>query len=165
VNKRFLVLSTVTAVPAFAFLLAAGRAIAGSAEDADHGGVGAIDFESTAVHELGHALGFTSNMGASTGFGVVAMMALDLFRFRLGASLASFGARPRALSRGGDQVFFAGGQELAFSTGDEPPGDGRQASHWKDDDLTGEAGAPRDMPGADRRNAQNLSAPLSAKPT
>jgi hypothetical protein len=43
------------------------------------------------------------------------------------------------LTSGGEQVFFADGPELSLSTGgsDRDRGDGRQSSHWKDDDLSG----------------------------
>jgi len=42
------------------------------------------------------------------------------------------------LSPGGEQSFFAGGPALALSTGrsDGTGGDGKQASHWKEDRLT-----------------------------
>jgi hypothetical protein len=40
------------------------------------------------------------------------------------------------LSAGGQPVFFTGGSTLQLSTGVSSPGDGRQTSHWKDDQLT-----------------------------
>jgi uncharacterized protein (TIGR03437 family) len=106
-------------------------------------GVGSnkIDFDSTAVHEIGHALGFTSNVGLkevdSTSTTTVAVW--DLFRFRPGTNLSTFATAQRILSSGGDQAFFDGGAELALSTGrvDGTGGDGNQASHWKADELTG----------------------------
>jgi hypothetical protein len=50
-----------------------------------------------------------------------------------------FDTGQRILSSGDEQVFFATGPELSLSTGrpDGTGGDGRQASHWKDDDLSG----------------------------
>ena len=43
------------------------------------------------------------------------------------------------LASGGEQVFFGGGEALPLSTGrqDASGGDGRQASHWKDEAVTG----------------------------
>ncbi|HMG33116.1 MAG TPA: NF038122 family metalloprotease [Blastocatellia bacterium] len=94
------------------------------------------DFEAVATHEIAHALGFTSRVGATElnpstplGLGV-----LDLFRFRPGVSLGTFATGQRVLSAGGTQVFFGGGSEIQLSTGrqDGSGGDGNQASHWKD---------------------------------
>jgi len=101
-----------------------------------------LDFDATAVHEIGHALGFTSRVGdreldpSST----VAVSVWDLFRFRPGITLETFSTAQRILSSGGEQVFFAGPPALPLSTGrpDGSGGDGNQASHWKDDALTGQ---------------------------
>src|SRR6185436_18830592 len=103
---------------------------------------GKTDFDAVAVHELGHALGFVSNVGSlesNPGAGITTSF-LDLFRLRPGASLGTFPTAPRIQSSGGAQVFFFGPFELALSTGrpDGSGGDGRQASHWKDDDLIGQ---------------------------
>ncbi|HXC71652.1 MAG TPA: NF038122 family metalloprotease [Pyrinomonadaceae bacterium] len=104
---------------------------------------GLTDFDAVAVHEIGHALGFTSNAGGNTSL----VSIWDIFRFKPArATLATFGTTPRILSIGGDQVFF-GNQvttyatlELGLSTGGPNPGpgdgDGRQSSHWRDDSLT-----------------------------
>ncbi|HKE57826.1 MAG TPA: NF038122 family metalloprotease [Pyrinomonadaceae bacterium] len=94
-----------------------------------------IDFDGVASHEIGHALGFESEVGFTElvpGF-PVAPSVLDLFRFRPHVNLPSFGADDRILSSGGEQVFFSGSPELEFSTGrpDGSGGDGAQASHWK----------------------------------
>jgi hypothetical protein len=99
---------------------------------------GAIDFVGVAFHEIGHALGFISgvdvvdvNTGRGPGGQVnlnpfAIFSVLDLFRY------ASAGVRD--LSFGGSTYFSldGGATDLAlFSTG-RFQGDGRQASHWKD---------------------------------
>jgi hypothetical protein len=101
-----------------------------------------IDFDSVAVHELGHVLGFDSNTGyrelvRST---PVAVSVWDIFRFRPGTSLDTFATAQRILSSGGTQDFFDGSREVALSTGrpDGTGGDREQASHWKDDRFTGQ---------------------------
>jgi hypothetical protein len=103
---------------------------------------GKTDFDATAVHELGHALGFTSNVGTLelNPRAAVAPSVLDLLRFRPGVTLPTFPSALRIQSSGGTQVFFANNPELLLSTGrgDASGGDGRQASHWKDDDLVGQ---------------------------
>ncbi len=102
---------------------------------------GRYDFVSTAVHEIGHVLGFSSYAGyteydstASLSFSV-----WDLFRFRPGVTAQTFPSANRILSSGGEQVFFEGATSLALSTGrpDGTGGDGNQSSHWKADELTG----------------------------
>ena len=100
------------------------------------------DFDAVAVHELGHALGFSSlagNLELNSGANL-RLTFLDLFRFRPGVTDATFPTASRIMSSGGSQVFFAGTSELALSTGrpDASGGDGRQSSHWKDDDLSGQ---------------------------
>lgn len=101
-----------------------------------------IDFDATVVHEIGHALGFTSLVGSREldPSAPVAVSVWDLFRFRPGVTLETFSTRQRILSSGGEQIFFAGPPELPLSTGrpDGSGGDGQQASHWKDDALTGQ---------------------------
>ena len=101
-----------------------------------------IDFDSTATHEIGHALGFVSESGGA----VYAPTTIwDLFRFRSGAAnLGTLATAPRIMTSGGTQVFFDGQtntfgtQELRLSTGgpNGDVGDGNQSSHWKDDDIT-----------------------------
>ncbi len=118
---------------------------------------GAIDFESVAAHELGHALGFVSDLDSADlvhwGFGETYIIAtpstLDLFRFEEGTALdpetlTEFQSFPRSFQTGvganTDIIIpgqFASSAELAMSTGSlDPAGDGRQLSHWKDDALT-----------------------------
>ena len=105
---------------------------------------GFTDFDAVVVHEIGHALGFSSNNGAGDSS---LMTVWDLFRFRAGAAnVGNFGSAPRVLSQGDPQVMFGNftstyaSQELGLSTGgpggvSDGGGDGRQSSHWKDDQL------------------------------
>ena len=101
-----------------------------------------LDFDTAVVHEIGHALGFGSEVGAKE-LDQSANLALsieDLFRFRPGMTLGTFSTARRILSSGGTHVFFAGGTELLLSTGrmDHTGGDRNQASHWKDDRISGQ---------------------------
>jgi uncharacterized protein (TIGR03437 family) len=101
-----------------------------------------IDFDSVAFHEMGHVLGFGSHVGdreldpTDGNFPTV----LDIFRFKPGITLPNFMTANRLQLSGGDQIFFAGGNEIALSTGrpDGTGGDGEQASHWKADEDTGQ---------------------------
>ena len=99
------------------------------------------DFDAVAVHEIGHALGFDSNTGFRelSSRAPIAVSMWDIFRFRPGASAETFATAPRILSSGGEQTFFDGTLTLGLSTGrpDGTGGDREQASHWKDDRLTG----------------------------
>ncbi|MFN3561697.1 MAG: NF038122 family metalloprotease [Chloroherpetonaceae bacterium] len=99
---------------------------------------GQTDFDAVAVHEIGHALGFVSVIGANTNF----MRTWDFFRFRPGVvtDLQTFNTAQRVNTpgpspNGGDQVFWDGTREWEVSTarGDRTGGDGQQASHWRDD--------------------------------
>ena len=108
---------------------------------------GAFDFEGVAAHEIGHLLGFISDVdyvdfirpGTATD---VEPTTLDLFRFADGgindpATAANFTTFPRNFVPGAagmlDQIANVGSEqtEVLFSTGVDF-GDGRQASHWKD---------------------------------
>jgi hypothetical protein len=100
------------------------------------------DFDAVAVHEMGHALGFTSEVGAREldPSRLLAASIWDVFRFRPAtANLNNFSTAQRILSSGGTQVEFAGAAELGLSTGkpDGTGGDGEQASHWKADEQSG----------------------------
>lgn len=102
---------------------------------------GKYDFDAVATHEIGHALGFSSNAGTKE---VVPSFPggpspWDLFRFRPGITTSQFSTAQRVQSSGGEQIFFGGGAEVRLSTGrpDGSGGDGRQCSHWKDDTLNG----------------------------
>ncbi len=107
-------------------------------------GLTGFDFVGIAAHEIGHALGFvsgvdivdiTSGVGPSAPFNINNLRVfsvLDLFRYS-SASLAQ-GAGVLDLSTGDTPYFSIDGgfTNLAtFSTGNYN-GDGRQASHWKD---------------------------------
>jgi hypothetical protein len=103
---------------------------------------GTIDFQSVAAHELGHALGFFSDVDSlDQGSPLAAPTPLDLFRFADGSvddptTTQQFTAAGRSLRPGSPDVFDDLTAEYRMSTGFSK-GDGRQASHWKDDALTG----------------------------
>jgi len=108
---------------------------------------GMVDFESVAAHEIGHALGFISNVDTIDEYESMKLTAnlaigtLDMFRFdNDGAddpsTAAQFATFPRYMLPGNDDVFDDIAHEWRMSTG-YYMGDGRQASHWKDDTLTG----------------------------
>ncbi|HVF27256.1 MAG TPA: NF038122 family metalloprotease [Pyrinomonadaceae bacterium] len=105
---------------------------------------GLTDFDAVAVHEMGHALGFTSSVRNQGATSPIEPSVWDIFRFRPGtATLATFGTAERVLTTGAsstDQhVCFNGGPELQLSTGnaDGDGGDEEQSSHWKDDRFGG----------------------------
>ncbi len=108
-------------------------------DNSDGVGTGLVDFETVATHEIGHALGFVSRVDAIDGIasGPVGLSTLDLFRFDSTAgnnpsTSAEFTSKPRDMRPGGSPVFDdISGAEYLFSTG-LTQGDGRQASHWKD---------------------------------
>jgi hypothetical protein len=112
-------------------------------DNSDGVGAGLYDFETVAAHELGHVLGFVSavdevdwllDQGTT---GAISFRPLDLFRFGpVNPTVATFTRTPRSLLTGGSSFFDDGTNEWAMSTG-YYTGDGRQASHWKDDYFTG----------------------------
>jgi hypothetical protein len=100
---------------------------------------GQTDFEGVVVHEIGHMLGFVSSVGYSELGNSIPVSIFDYFRFRPGITIGTFGTAQRILSSGGTQVYFTGTGTLNLSTGraDGTGGDEQQASHWKDDALSG----------------------------
>lgn len=115
---------------------------------------GTVDFETVAAHELGHALGFISEVDYAdqlVNLGLVGTLiprTLDLFRFENDdsndpATTGQFTSMPRSLVPNVDAITdeitpigFDGAEER-MSTG-ASTGDGRQASHWKDNFFTGD---------------------------
>lgn len=110
-------------------------------------GVVGTDFETTAAHEIGHALGFVSIVDSiNAGETSVSPFPLDLFRFANDvagqdpATPAEFTAFPRNYVPGVDTITDDILNEFRMSTGTSSSFqmvDGRQASHWKADELTG----------------------------
>lgn len=107
-------------------------------------GISGTDFESVAVHEIGHALGFTSRSGSSTPTPAV----WDLYRFRSGTTSGTFTNAPRVMTIGGPvsdplQYYFVPGESQTGLSNGGPSGssdnnaDGNQSSHWKQASLNG----------------------------
>lgn len=105
---------------------------------------GTVDFQTVAAHEIGHALGFVSFVDSVVaGATEVDPFVLDLLRFGNNiagqdpATAADFTLFPRNFVPGTDAITDAiNDPEWRMSTG-VTGGDGRQASHWKADELTG----------------------------
>jgi hypothetical protein len=93
-------------------------------------GLGMADFDAAVTEEIGHALGFLSNVGQADVPPTASM--LDVFRFRPSATPPSLAAGQRILTSGGDQVFYAGGAVLPLSTmGTDGMEGADPADHWK----------------------------------
>jgi hypothetical protein len=114
-------------------------------DNSDGVGAGLYDFETVAMHEIGHVLGFVSVVDtidhtlAQGGTTSSYLYPLDLFRFPsfgMPTTNSQFTTNPRSLLPGGASYFTDLTNTWQFSTG-YYTGDGRQASHWKDDALTG----------------------------
>ncbi len=102
---------------------------------------GAFDFFGVAMHEIGHALGFVSEIdyvdavmnGGSTASDVQPST-LDFFRFdtaTIGGGGFDFATSSRNLTPGGSHSFYYGDGSVPLATG-RTQGDGSQGSHWKD---------------------------------
>ena len=121
---------------------------------------GKTDFIGVAIHELAHGLGFGTEVDTvdtlldqPTQSHALYPTPLDLFRLRPGDGQADFTNSPRVLATGSTvstQVIYDGGifdpagftlagltrGDIPVSTG-KAHGDGYQAGHWKEDQLTG----------------------------
>ena len=105
---------------------------------------GLTDFDAVVTHEIGHAIGFITTMGA-TSTNPISASPWDIFRFNGlpngGGVLATFQTDSRVQTNGGPngtQFFFNGVTNIPLSTGSNSnpsDGDGNQGSHWKDDSL------------------------------
>ncbi len=115
-------------------------------DSSDGIGAGLTDFETVATHEIGHTLGFISvvdeidfvvNQGQTSN---ITLNPLDLFRFSESTGNPVTGTDFTNFTRNlvpGEPAFFDDLlDEYALSEG-VFNGDGRQASHWKDNNLTG----------------------------
>ncbi len=119
---------------------------------------GTTDFEAVAVHEIGHALGFTSAIGGAS-VGNPYFTPWDLYRVRPDAVTPGesytdgigWEVTRRLLQPGptlgsgqpGNHVMFVGDVEYELSTarGDRTGGDDQQASHWRADEYRSNPGA------------------------
>jgi hypothetical protein len=116
-------------------------------DNSDGVSAGLIDFETVALHELVHALGFISSVDqidqlvGSSPVVRIDFTTLDMFRFAANnapTNASEFTSKPRNFVPGAASgaVTSDVANAWAMSTG-VTKGDGRQASHWKDDDITG----------------------------
>jgi hypothetical protein len=118
-------------------------------DNSDGVGAGLMDFETVAAHEIGHALGFFSIVDSvNAGQTSISPNTMDLFRFANNTAndpttAADFTTFARNLVPGVDAIndeINGAIPELRMSTGLTTAfagTDGRQASHFKADELTG----------------------------
>ncbi|MBC8139530.1 MAG: NF038122 family metalloprotease [Fibrella sp.] len=112
-------------------------------DNTDNMNTNLTDFETVATHEIGHLLGFISAVDTvdTSASGSISPYTLDLFRFADNVagsdpgSLPQFMTNARSLLTGVEAITDDVDSEFRMSTG-RNKGDGRQASHWKDGDLT-----------------------------
>jgi hypothetical protein len=106
---------------------------------------GRYDFQGIAFHELGHALGFTSRVDYvdylvnNSLTDAIYPTPLDMYRLLAGVGASNFTSGARQLVTGAiapAQKSYNGIADLGMSTG-TALGDGRQASHWKANELSG----------------------------
>ncbi|MBI4851228.1 MAG: hypothetical protein HY819_05320 [Acidobacteria bacterium] len=106
---------------------------------------GTFDFDATVVHEVGHALGFTSNAGIRDfvpNFPILPSI-WDVFRFANDVTPQTFTTAQRLYTAGASQselqVFSRdGNSKILLSTGGPAGsrGDRNQSSHWRIKELT-----------------------------
>ena len=105
-------------------------------DSSDGVGAGLQDFVGVAIHEMGHALGFVSGVDDVDYYitnpldldGYAVFSSLDLFRYSAAGVLNEAAGAASYFSLDGGVTNLG-----LFSTGSvENGGDGRQASHWKD---------------------------------
>lgn len=103
-------------------------------DQSDGVGAGLQDFVGVAIHEIGHALGFVSGVDTVDAYigdptdldGFAIFSTLDMFRYSAAGNLNLAAGAAAYFSLDGGVTNLGG-----FSTG-SAHGDGRQASHWKD---------------------------------
>jgi hypothetical protein len=97
---------------------------------------GTIDFQTAATHEIGHVLGFESDVDDfDNGATSDNLTTLDLFRFPTShapTTASEFQTFARELQPGMPSVLTDTSVQYPMSTGVNE-GDGQQASHWQDD--------------------------------